>query len=1565
MTDQELMELLQRKALEDLTPAEIGLLRRRLPKSEEVRGEVLGQLNLEECLHQQLGSVNVSVELIVNHRDAPPDSRGSGFVSAIALFLCLTFCAVLVLLLTSNRFGSTNSNKPEQRAEEPAQGSPSSSANGDTKVKPGAGVAKDADANPTEIKLSIRFEAEAFSDGNVVVDNEKWGSAKTKVIHSPASPAFAEFQVALPTAGEFELKARYASMDSRPLNLTINGKTAAGFVLGDQTGGNGVQHMEWVSLGKFAFIEGQNSIRLDTPTVFPHIDRFQIVEPEEPLVAAKDADPAGSEGTDKTPATTDDKKPEVAKPAQEPPKEKIPAADKPAVVAADPNKPWQAILADPAESRSFADICFESFDTAKSLPQVETLQKWFEPVAGQPSKFFKQATAVGEAGWIEGLVRLKAPLRGDAGLRLWLDSYNRLRIHCFKGTEGVTLVYYQDFNFRWEAYATTRKPDGITPETFALVAGDENRHSRTEIRHGGPFELRHHQGQLVMSRGDVILMRVPMAEPPEQIYFEGKTAFHGITMTRCKDFPAAAPVAEERVAVAAPADLPWVEQIHAHARLERFEDGSVQLAANKSDKRGWVVTPVPYTGLSEVIFEIEHATPGTGLFLCQENNIPQVILRFVRNTRDGGLCLFPRAQDDYIEGDHATIVERPVPYCRPRVWLRLLVGGGHLRWWTSHDGQHWAETAEVYPLAAGAGWNLGLFHVANQPDLRIKLRRVELRPLRALESLADSTLIKNARSFHLLTAMPAWQTAVDETCPEGQDPAAWRRACAIRTLGAGTSSQLNWDVLQSLLDDPSVEVLSLDERRKLLHEATLLVDGRNQVFQKATINRFNDIAIEAQRTQGHRPYSWIRRDLIRVPFGYRQVLPAERKATIRHELLHLLYEQKWDEAFQFCQRLRFFHQHQQLPLVEWAEHAATDEISGYATVNTANARNPQWRHPLNEELSKDAYNVVAELKAILESEAFDEGARMIAALDAHAHSGVAPHSHDELLFVSLPVAVKLALRHNAELREALSQQFSSLAQLRVRRAIAAGDERAVRLASVQFEGTAAAAQTHRWLGDRALSSGWFSRALWEYEQAQTGATASLRNDLAARRRLTGAMLGQELGQPITKSIQLNDLQLTAAEFESLITEMLARPAPASTKHVTPPPSAPSPSDFDAHVRGRLDGRVGSDPATEVTTYVRQHQVPWVDRQIGPVIAGDALYVSNRFQVAAYDIANGNRRWQSVQPAGKMLRSQDWALTPMFPLIADGRVYVRQLFGHGPKLVCHDQKTGAIIWNAERLPNEFVVSDPMIIQNQLVALVVVKENEQRSKLKLTKFSADTGEVVSSRQLLDLNPAWWVRRFCAATRLENSIVASLGGITVCCDHSGEVRWIRRHIVLPPQQETNWVTQYFQAPISVGGRLYVSQPCVRSVDCLDADTGDLLWRRTLPDIRRIVGSSPDRVLLQTDGGFVALSTDDGAFLWRHEATPILDAHVCGPDGTILYATRVATEADPKIFSPRLAWIDPATGAVTETTDLKGRDDKDPRMGPMLVHNDRLWTFYGRGQEDPIRELVELIPKAKVPKP
>ncbi|NLF70603.1 MAG: PQQ-binding-like beta-propeller repeat protein [Candidatus Anammoximicrobium sp.] len=1287
--------------------------------------------------------------------------------------------------------------------------------------------------------------------------------------------------------------------------------------------------------------------------------------------ARQSPDPAGAAAAD----------PQVPRPRVAPPAEPHPESAQ--VVASPPESPeppaapvpgsaprplepppWQAALDATDAPPAALDVCFGEFDPGLFLPQADDVKKWFEPVAGQRWTVGNLRTKHGEAAAVEGLMRLRMPWRDDVALRLAVEKLSGFRIHFLHGEEGVTLAYYQrDQENCWVAYASRRRQDRARPEETAMAASDEGRAQRTGfVRDGGTFELRWRDGEVTLSRGDIALLRASLAGLPQEVLFEGKAVICGLAAVRSAGFAASEDEATAVSGGASPAQLPWTEKLTGEGRFERSPEGAVTLAADRATGAGWVTAPLPSAGIHEVLLEVDEATPGAGVFLGRQDGGPREVLRFVRNPVDKRVHLSLQT-DAEAEVRVQPIDKTPVPLAPGKAWIRLLYGCGVLRWWTSCDGRHWAQPERAVSSLSGPVTTIGLHYVPRTADCRIRLRRLSFRRLPELSGLADAALLPRAPPLADAPHAGAWLTRAAESQPPEADVGAWRRTCAIRALGAGCSRTLGTSLLELLLDDAADRGLPTERQLALLNEAALLWDATSdQQFVENLLQRYRDLGLRAQGHRGLRPYSSIRRDLMTVPLVTPHRVQVANDPLIRAELIQLAHGCRWAEVRDFCRLLRYFRQSDICPLTRWAEGSGPPPVVGRRKWQRRATVSNDWQEPLIEELSKETYNAVAELNALLESAAFDDAARLIASLDGDLFQGVAPHVRDRQLLASLPTAVAMALDAYPEFRAAVQKHYGDTSLLRVRRAVQENRLAAIQLATVQFAGLPAAAEAHRWLGDRALSIGWFDHAMAQYRRAAESADAPTLLDLAARHRLAAAMLGREQGRPATAEIEIGGVQLTPAAFEELVGQVLKRNAPLPAEgagNSALGQVVPRPSGFAVQPRSKLDGPVGGEPSAEVIPNVRRFDVDWAGRQIAVVLDRDAMYVSNRFQVAAYDANTGARVWQSPLPDGAPMRSQDWGLIRMRPLVTADRVITRLLYGQQPTVVCLDRSHGQLVWSVEFGAHEAPVSDPLWLQGRLAVLTLTRQETGESLLRWTILDPTSGSVVSQTELLRLNDVWWRRSCCEVTRRDDGFVAVLSGVTVCCDASGNLRWIRREMVLPPSNEQPpWVTQSFQPPLSAGNDLYVLQPGGCAVSRLDARSGQLAWSRLLVGAQRLLGVAGSRLIVQTDGGLRALAVDNGEPQWQHPLEQSLDAYLCD-DTAVLYSCRRPAEDAPGKFRPQLVWVDAATGQSQEQTALRGLDHEAPLLGPLVTAGSRLWAFFGRGDQDPTRDVIELVPQ------
>ncbi|MCA9210314.1 MAG: PQQ-binding-like beta-propeller repeat protein, partial [Planctomycetales bacterium] len=1043
--------------------------------------------------------------------------------------------------------------------------------------------------------------------------------------------------------------------------------------------------------------------------------------------------------------------------------------------------PWSSAIAADAPSVDWRDLAMRRFDVKRSMPQVETLKDWFEPVVGHAFEIHPTETRLGRCGQIQvnSIGRLRAPLNDDTTLRMELDHHNRVRIHVYCGTVGVTLAYYEHHQYCWAAYATMRKPKEVLPSHAALTSTDGARARRSEVRYGGPLELRYRDGEVILSRGEIALVRAPLPGPPNDVYFQGQLAFPGLELVRTHGFPAAEnplPLVWESDR---PVELEWDKQLAAGAWTETLPDGGMALVASQPKEKSHVTTPLRPDGICLATMELRDVSPGTGVFFQSTNGRRNEILRFVRNPHSGRTCLVLRGNDDAHEHPCRRLEEDVEPCVGQTVWLRMLFGCATWRWWISVDGRHWAESDLGWWNMPGDIASIGVQHVANRENTRIEVHTVQVRRLDALSSLASDELLTRARAAYDLPNLPAWLDAIEPHKPAGVNNMEWRRACAVKTLSVGATRDLSHALLSWLLDDAAERDLPIERQLQLLNEAALIYDVRDDLnLLTQFFGRYHSLGA-ASLSEGRRPFSTILEPMLTAPVASQQAMRLAEQSLMRGELLQLLDGRRWGEALAFADRLRFLHFDEQFPLVDWAEATARREIStaGHLTaeedaasldvpVTTVTRLKEDWQHPYVETLNKSTYNMLHELQALLDSGANEDAAKLLTAIEPGSWDGVAPAPSDSRLLVSLPTALRTALRENSELREIVRAEYATLARLRIRQAIQRGDPEAVRLAAVQFEPTDVVAEAYRWLGDRALDSGWFGQAQAWYELERDADLAGNASGVHARLRLVAALQGRTLGEAVTAPVAFGDALMAPAEFEAMIADLVTHRSAASDGGEAHSDSRPSTQveriplqDVDAlqvNVRGRLEGQLGEDPRREMTRHVRTHAIDWPGRQMATLLDGDTLFVSNRFQLAAYDSQSGQRRWTTPAPPNrKMQFAQAWTNIAMRPTPRGDSLFVRMLYGEQPCLTCVNRADGTFRWVSELPDSEAIVSDPLWLHNQLVVLTAERSDQQATVLRISRLDSATGEVVDRLPLAYLRDSWWQRRNASVTQLKDGL------------------------------------------------------------------------------------------------------------------------------------------------------------------------------------------------------------------
>ncbi|MES2793967.1 MAG: hypothetical protein V4719_30415, partial [Planctomycetota bacterium] len=297
-----------------------------------------------------------------------------------------------------------------------------------------------------------------------------------------------------------------------------------------------------------------------------------------------------------------------------------------------------------------------------------------------------------------------------------------LRLHFWNGSEGVTFQFSDRPSPWWGAYATTRKNGAPKPETRVLIGSADG---RMDPALHGPIEFRFQSGSLVFSRGDLRLMTVPFAQPPGEVFFEGRAAFSGFAMYRGMPLPDETfPTRLYVIRTENPAQLTTQPKLGQGAILSALPDGKLELSSEKTKEPSLVSIPLESSGLREIILQIEGATPGTGVYLGTGAGQPIHRLGFCRENGTKATCLaWLRPGEQHVDFSY-DVQNQIVPFTGDKQWLRLVMGVGSLKCWISSDGIHWGRALDPLRSIRGGCLEFGLYALPGEEKRSITLGRV-------------------------------------------------------------------------------------------------------------------------------------------------------------------------------------------------------------------------------------------------------------------------------------------------------------------------------------------------------------------------------------------------------------------------------------------------------------------------------------------------------------------------------------------------------------------------------------------------------------------------------------------------------------------------------------------------------------------------------------------------------------------------------------------------------------------------------------------------------------------------
>jgi len=1222
----------------------------------------------------------------------------------------------------------------------------------------------------------------------------------------------------------------------------------------------------------------------------------------------------------------------------------------------------------------FEDVCFGDFDDADGYPSPEDVRRVFRPVREQSTiiERTRRELAIGsrEITRAAGLMRLKSRWEADTTLRLSLLYPGLTYFHFWSGAEGVHFRYCPPAVKSWGAYCITRTGDQPQPAGYTVWGLDNGRYRRAGL---GTFEIHWHDGEMLLTRGDLVLLRAPLPSPPSEVFFFTDALVRGAEVYRSEGGPTLSPLSPTVVKWERPAEAQWRFEPAEGVRFEKLAEGPVRLSATTNVEPADASIAIPGPGVFEYVFRLREPQPGSGVFLGDAKGNHLARLAFYRD-RSTGRTTFGYLGAELNETELDYDFQRSiVPYAGRRQWLRLTVGGGVMKVWTSGDGRWWSQ-AMWAPLAVRGGIErVGLYCVAAEGGRSIRLDSFELRRPTAIASLRNAKLAEQAASLGDLgeaETVEDWQRRVVRGRPEGVSAGVWQRACILRTLAENPYFSLGGVLIHRLLDDVLRQPRDTVWKLRLLDEAAMYIPNLDEQGTEPFARHYEGLGMTLLDRRAQ-PISMLRPAVLASPIWNARHQSAWPDRVLRSALLHLAIGRRWEELAARLESLRFWTRTLRLKGDSLPWDAKTEHIVRWAEWRLARAREampppiieaagPMLQQRWIPAIDKATYNVFAELDAALRAGAPREAAAVIVRSARPELTGLLPAAGDLESHVSLPVAVKHALADNPELAAVMRDELAELGNLRLKQAIAAGSASGVEQVTLQFCGTPAAAAAHAWLAERDLSAGRAAGSVRQYLQALHQAAPEHAADWQAGLRLAGAMLGEELGRPVDQSVRLGSQTVPAEEFEAMVAGVLD----ARRRDVPPPVLSLPPAGYRVRGRLRLSEPIPSgEKSIRYERYAALMGASWIGRRLAVVSAGDRTLIATQHELLAVERQSGETLWS--QRTGSRQTLPEDRLGPLRPAPSGDRLFARGLSHGGTTLFCLDAADGRIIW---QLPWEGYAASDAICVGEELRVLGVEPRLDRNVLRLLSIDPRSGRITAGFPLAEFRPEPDAALSCRAVAAGGRIVATAAGCVVCCDTQGRVDWIRRQAYVPPPElctatrlhrPVAWDDRAARRPLVVGDRVFATQPGVFAVECIDLDTGRLVWRTPLPELLAVLGHDGERLFVQTHRAIQARDLGSGAVQWQIANVPRpVSVGQWDRSGAIDYLGTEQGESGEGAGEPLLVRLDPATGRRMTSVPVGIDGFEGRRIGPLVRDGPRYWVAVGPPDRPERCELLELVP-------
>jgi outer membrane protein assembly factor BamB len=209
-----------------------------------------------------------------------------------------------------------------------------------------------------------------------------------------------------------------------------------------------------------------------------------------------------------------------------------PDPDAPRVTSAEAAATWPELFAPNSVPQSFVEAALR--DELRRGVTAAELDRWLKPVPDEDARIVAEERSGIPIVSCRGLFQLRSPWPTDGVLRLEPFATQNLRLLFWNGAQGIAIVAHPHELYGWSANAVERTAGERRPQSVALLTTDQGISRRTANQ---SVDIHHQNGQLIVSRGGLRLLTVPVDSPPQVVFIECDSSFRAIEMDRRTPLP--------------------------------------------------------------------------------------------------------------------------------------------------------------------------------------------------------------------------------------------------------------------------------------------------------------------------------------------------------------------------------------------------------------------------------------------------------------------------------------------------------------------------------------------------------------------------------------------------------------------------------------------------------------------------------------------------------------------------------------------------------------------------------------------------------------------------------------------------------------------------------------------------------------------------------------------------------------------------------------------------------------------------------------------------------------------